>query len=128
MGYVMRPLQWRAALMIVGAGLVIAWVVASGGASYLIQVDYSWTGDMLEGAEVVIDGEVVGTLEPIGRQRVTGFRVERGEHVVSVRSADCRGRPERVESGPSTRRIVFMADIQEALAADGYRCVVTLHD
>lgn len=128
MGNAMRSLRWRAALMIVAAGLVVAWVLASGGASYIIQVDYSWTGGMLEGADVVIDGEVVGTLEPIGRQHVTGFRVARGEHVLSVRSEDCRGRPERVESGPRTRRILFMADVQEGLSADGYSCVVTLHN
>ncbi len=70
----LRALRWRAAIGLVGAGLVIAWVVMAGGTTNIIQIDYRWGGPFLDSARVEIDGEVVGILQRCGRSNfVTGF-------------------------------------------------------
>jgi hypothetical protein len=123
----MRGLRWRAASMILAAALVLMWIFASGGADRIIQIDYSWTGDQIEGAQVMIDGEVVGTLELLHGKPVNGFRVEKGEHVVSVRSEDCAGRPERVDTSDG-RIFLLMADLKEGFVGGQFRCTITLNN
>ena len=73
----MRALGWRAAITIVGAFLVMGYLWGSGRAGYVVQIDYSMTGDALDGAEVFIDGESVGALELYGRSgRARAFKAE----------------------------------------------------
>ena len=119
-----RSMRWRAAIMLVGTGLVIAWVVMTGGTTHIIQIDFRWFGPFLEGAQVEIDGQVVGTLRPYGRNNwVTGFEVEAGEHTVRVLKEGCdSSRPEPVTLGGMEGRLkTFMADVD-----DGWRCRVIL--
>ena len=118
-----RSMRWRAAIMLVGAGLVIAWVVMTGGTTHIIQIDFRWPGPFLEGAPVEIDGQVVGTLQRYGRSGwVTGFEVEAGEHTVRVVKDGCESRPEPVTLGGMDGRLKsFMADVDE-----GYTCRVIL--
>jgi len=119
----LRSLRWRGAIGIVGTGLVAAWLWMSGSTRHLIQIDYSWARDMLDSAEVEIDGEVVGILQRYGRSNfVTGFEVDAGEHVVSVSVDGCPGVPDTARLGGSYgRRVTFMADVD-----DGYNCRVIL--
>lgn len=119
----LRTLRWRAAITLVGAMIVLYWVVASGHTSYVVQIDYNWGRDLLEGSVVEIDGDSVGVLQRYGRsQYVTGFEVEAGEHSVRVVHPDCEGVPEAVTLGPRDTRIaILMADVD-----DGYRCRVIL--
>ena len=119
----LRALRWRAAIGLVGAGLVIAWVVMAGGTTNIIQIDYRWGGPFLDSAQVEIDGEVVGILQRYGRSNfVTGFEVEPGEHVVRVLREGCDGTPKSVRVGGDDGRLVsFMADVEE-----GYTCRVLL--
>ena len=77
----------------------------------------------MDSAEVVVDDSVVGILVPQpGGQRVAGFEVEPGDHLVLVRTEGCEGIEREVSllQGES-RRAVLMADID-----DGYRCRVRL--
>ena len=103
--------------------LVLSWVVASGGTSYVIQIDYNWGREFLDSAVVEIDGDSIGILQRYGRsQFITGFEVGAGEHVVRVLREGCEGIPDTVslrESG--TRLFVVMADVD-----DGSRCRVVL--
>jgi hypothetical protein len=122
----MRGLRWRLAFAVVGLALVGMWWMASGGPSHILQIDHSWAGGMLIGAEVVLDGEVIGTLERRSGQMVTGFRVERGEHEVLVRSEQCEGRPESFVADLSHRRVVFMAEVQEGFSGSRFRCLIAL--
>ena len=119
----LRSLRWRAAIMVLAVGFVISWVFMSGRGGYLIQIDYAWGGDFLDSAAVMIDGDTVGVLHQVTPgQRVTGFEVEPGEHVVSVQREGCEGRPDTVSLGPrETRFVLLMADVD-----DGYRCRVVL--
>jgi hypothetical protein len=110
--------------MVAGAVFVLGYLyVASGGGAYIIQIDYSWGGEFLDSAEVVINDSVVGFLEPHGAgRRVSGFEVEPGEHVVLVRDEDCEGIARTVSLPPGkARRALLMADID-----DGYRCRIRL--
>jgi hypothetical protein len=111
-------------VMIACAAFVILWFFfESGGAAYVIQVDYSWGGEFLDSAEVVVDDSVIGVLLPqSGGQRVTGFEVEPGDHRILVRTEACEGIEREVSlSHGETRRAVFMAEI-----AEGSRCRVRL--
>lgn len=120
----LRALRWRTAVMVAGAVFVLAWIyVASGGGAYVIQVDYTWGGEFLDSAEVVVNDSVVGILQPhAGGQRIVGFEVEPGEYVVLVRNDRCEGIEKTVSLPPGkSRRAVLMADID-----DGYRCRIRL--
>jgi hypothetical protein len=119
----LRSLRWRAGVTLVGAGLVLAWVVMSGRTSHIVQIDYTWGQGFLDSAQVEIDGDVVGILEPYAEgSYVTGFRVEPGEHVVRVIREGCEAVPESISLGGASGRLAsFMADVD-----DGFRCRVLL--
>lgn len=119
----LRALRWRAALGLVGLGLVFAYVSLSGRTAHTVRINYQWGSEMLDSAEVEIDGEVVGVLRRYGRRNfVTGFRVEPGEHVVRVLVDGCTGVPESFQLGGMDGRIAtFMADVD-----DDYDCRVLL--
>jgi len=109
--------------MLVGGGLVFAWVVMSGRTSHLVQIDWTWGRGLLDSAQVEIDGEVVGLLLPYAEgSHVTGFRVEPGEHVVRVLLEGCEAVPETVTLGGASGRFAgLMADVE-----DDFRCRVLL--
>ncbi|MEQ1854990.1 MAG: hypothetical protein ABL963_00890 [Longimicrobiales bacterium] len=119
----LRPLRWRAAAALVGAGFIVAWVWIAGGTRHLIQIDFRWGGTFLEGAQVEVDGVVVGTLQRYGRSNYsTGFEVEPGEHVIRVLREDCEGTPKTVRIGGEDGRLrMLIADVEE-----GYNCRVLL--
>jgi hypothetical protein len=120
----LRLLRWRTAVLVAGAVFVLLWLYySSGGGAYIVQIDYTWGGELLDSAEVVIDDSVAGILLPYaGGQRIVGFEVDPGEHTVLVRGAGCEGIERTVSLSPQeTRRVVLMADID-----DGYRCRIRL--
>ena len=121
----MRSMRWRAAILLVGAGLVFAWVWMSGGTTHIVQIDFRWGNDFLEGAQVEIDGRTVGVLQRYGRSGwVTGFEIEPGEHVVRILRDPCLSTPKTFRiGGDSGRLVTFMADVEEA-----YDCRVLLRD
>jgi hypothetical protein len=119
-----RLLRWRAAVTIVGAVVVLGYLWASGRSGYTVPIDYSWTGGMLEGAEVIIDDEVAGTLQMYSNAvYATGFKVEAGRHTVCVVHQDCPGgRDYEVTVGRAEGRLaILMADMVEE-----YACRVVL--
>ncbi|MDH3270612.1 MAG: hypothetical protein OEN56_04725 [Gemmatimonadota bacterium] len=119
----LRSMRWRAAIGVLTLGLVLAWVKMAGGTAYLIQIDYTWVRDVLDSADVEIDGEVAGILQRYGRSNfVTGFEVAPGEHVVRVLSDECVSVPDTARlGGDYGRRVTFMADVD-----DGLTCRVIL--
>lgn len=108
----LRGPRWYAALGVAGVIVFVIWVVAGGAPGYVIQVDYAFTGDIMVGADVVVDDVVVGKLEPIRGRPVRGFEVEKGTHVVTLKGGPCEARPDTVTLGPS-RTAVLIADIEE---------------
>ncbi|MEQ9400268.1 MAG: hypothetical protein RJQ04_13985 [Longimicrobiales bacterium] len=77
-----RLMRWYAAAGFVGLVYVGVWVYMGFG-SAVIQVQWGYFPE-LEGSEVMIDGEVAGVLFRRGRQTLSGFRVGRGDHAVSI--------------------------------------------
>ena len=57
-----RSLRWRVGIVVLAAIMVITWVRISGRGGYIIQIDYTWTGEFLDGAVVMINGDSVGVL------------------------------------------------------------------
>lgn len=108
----LRGPRWYAALAVTGVVIVTLWWAFTGGPSYVLQIDYAFTGDMVEGAEVVVDDVVVGTLEGPDRRKVVGFALDRGEHTVAVRAEGCTSRPETFTLGPS-RLVILFLDMEE---------------
>ena len=119
----LRSMRWRVAVVLLGAGLVLAWLWMSGGTTHLLQIDFRWPGPFLEGAQVELDGQTIGTLQRYGGSGwVTGFEVEPGEHVVRVLKDGCESTPKTFRlGGDDGRRATFMADVD-----DGYNCRVLL--
>lgn len=118
-----RPLRWRAATTVAGALVVAASWWAFGGTKHILQIDYEWVGELVEGAEVVVDGEVVGHLERLRRRHLNGFEVTKGEHVVEVRTPNCASRPDTVTVRPG-RRVMLIADFEDRMSAGKLGCYV----
>lgn len=118
-----RSLRWRASFTVASVAFVLMYLFASGRiGSHIIQIDYTWGRGLLDSAQVEIDGTVVGVLESITRQRVAGFEVEPGVHVVRILHPECFSKPDTVVLGGDAGRLaVRMADIDEA-----YNCRVLL--
>lgn len=108
----LRGPRWYAALAVAGAIVLGLWWMYSGGPSYVLQVDYAFTGDLVEGADVMVDDSVVGVLQGTGRRKVVGFKLEAGDHTVDIRSERCTSRPEEITLGPS-RIHVLVLDFEE---------------
>ena len=119
----LRGPRWYASLAVAGAVLFALWMVLTGGPGYVIQIDYQWTSDLVVGADVLIDGEVVGTLEPVGNRPVIGFPVEAGPHTVDLVTPNCETRAENVTVGPA-RLTVLLADMEDRVGAGRYGCLV----
>ena len=86
-----KPLAMNALHMrfaaIAGGILLLGFFILSGGSlgsPEVIQIDFGMYPEVFEGAEVEIDGKVVGTLERTGQATRAGFKVEEGKHVVRV--------------------------------------------
>ena len=54
-------------------------------ANHTIQIDFSEGSDVLAGAQVVIDGVVVGELQPGGAAASVSFKVTAGNHSLELR-------------------------------------------
>ena len=123
----LRGPRWYASLAVAGAILFGLWYFMGGAPGYVIQIDYQWTGDLVAGAEVVIDGQVVGKLEPVGTRPVIGYEVEAGTHVVDLRTDGCVVRPETVTVGPPRLKIL-MADMEDRAGMGRWGCLVFFRD
>jgi len=111
--------------MIVALVLVVLWYSASSGRGYLLRVDFSFTPEAI-GAEVVVDGEVIDTLEVLRRQLINGVRVPRGEHVVVIRSERCVGTPLTVAPASGERNISIFVHLFESTVENRFVCTFGL--
>jgi len=95
----MNALHMRFAA-IAGGILLLGFFILSGGSlgsPEVIQIDFGMYPEVFEGAEVEIDGKVVGTLERTGQATRAGFEVKEGKHVVRVLHAELGSQEMRVE-------------------------------
>jgi hypothetical protein len=79
--------------------LVILWKQGVEDPAYIVQIHFGMAPQALAGAEVMIDSEVVGTLEEHDNRFVSGFRVEEGDHIAELRLPGCASEQARFTSG-----------------------------
>ena len=110
----MNALHMRFAA-IAGGILLLGFFILSGGSlgsPEVIQIDFGMYPEVFEGAEVEIDGKVVGTLERTAQATRTGFKVKEGKHVVRVLHAELGSQEMRVEvwKGEKVRVMLEMVE------------------
>jgi len=117
---------WRAAWLVAVVLVILLWRGCMGGPQYVIQVRFDMDPEFLIGAEVVIDGQVAGTLQRVGSRTITGFRVEEGDHTVEVRLDGCNSDTARITTGFGGTRVVLMAVPDSETRGAEQVCVVRL--
>lgn len=80
----------------------------------------------LEGANVLVDGEVVGTLRKFGQNPRTGFEVGKGRHEVRVEHPQFESEPATVNFDGAGESATLMVDVEERYADGGFRPVLVL--
>lgn len=101
-------MAWRVAVIAVVAILAILWRRSVGAPANVVQVQFGIAPEALTGAEMVIDGKVVGTLERHGGRTVSGFRVTEGDHTAELRLPGCSSEPARFTSGFGGRLVTLV--------------------
>jgi hypothetical protein len=103
-----RGLAWRVATVAMVAIVIILWRSCVARPAYVVQIEFGLAPEVLAGAEVVIDGEVVGLLARQGNRTLSGFPVAEGDHTVELRLPGCESEQARFTSGFGGARVVFM--------------------
>jgi len=80
-----RVVVWRAAWLVTGALVMLLWRLAAGKPEQVVQIEFGMDPETFTGAEVLVDGQVVGTLERLRSRTLNGFRVEEGRHEIALR-------------------------------------------
>lgn len=83
-----------------------------------ISIEYGMIPE-LEGADVLIDGKVVGKLEMTGQATRVSFAVKPGEHEVCIREPRFDCQPARVAAELKGQKIRLMAQIAEMASTTG---------
>lgn len=121
-----RGIRWRAAWLVAAAALAVLWRVAGLGArGHVIQIQFGAVPE-LEGATVLIDQEVAGTLARRGSRTLTGFRVTEGEHLVQVGMERCPGEPTRVTTGFGAGTVMLLAEVEDRYVGAATACRIML--
>jgi hypothetical protein len=106
----------HARMLFIGIGFVLFGVYLLSGGSLVpnsdpsISIEWGLVTDDCEGAEVVLDGEPVGTLEWVGRSSRNVFRVERGVHQIALRGTRCHTSELRVDTPLRAQNVMLVLD------------------
>jgi hypothetical protein len=112
-------------MLLAAIALISLWRLCTGEPGYLVQVDFSIDPELFSGAEVVIDGQPVGRLQPSGPRNLTAFRVEEGEHTVELRREGYSSEPTRFTAGFGGGG-PLIADLDSRRVDGEYRVVMVL--
>ena len=107
-----QSLVRRSAWIVSGLIVFALWMLLSGGGKSIILINFGIDAAYLEGTEVVIDGEVAGTLKRMGARAESGFQVKDGDHTVELRHPDLPGSPATVTTGFGGDKVMLIADFQ----------------
>jgi len=105
-----RQARFRVAILVSGLVLIGMWLAFGRGSQSIIAIEFGISPRDFVGVEVVIDGEVAGRLQRMGARTQTGFEVDDGDHVVTLRHPELRTVPVTVTSGFGGQRVVLLAD------------------
>lgn len=107
-----QGLNWRIAIVVIAMVMSVSYgLFLNKGPRYVIQIEFGIFPAELEGTEVVIDGEVVGQLTRRGARTRTGFEVDEGDHVISLKHATFPSEPRTVTSGFGAGQLLLMVDL-----------------
>jgi hypothetical protein len=116
---------FRIRLSLIGAGVLVMLVYLIAGGSLnphskaVILIDYTMYADDFDGREVLIDGEIAGTLRRFGGAFKTGFEVETGDHSVQIIHPAYRCPAKRVTTGPGGWTVHLIPDFASTRGPDG---------
>ena len=108
----------------VGGVILIGFFLISGGSfggETIVQLDFSMYPELFEGAEVEIDGKIVGELKTYGQANRSGFEVSKGEHTIRIVHPEIDCMPAKVVLDKPGQKVRFMLDIQEFYDSDTRR-------
>ena len=83
-----------------------------------ISIEYAMVPE-LEGADVLIDGKVVGKLEPTGQATRVSFPVKPGEHEVSIKSPQFDCQATKVVAEMKGQKVRLLASVGEMQSTSG---------
>jgi|GEM_PF-1457600 len=111
----LNMMRVRVGLAVTGILLVGMYFLGGGFGSgkSVIQIEFGMWPTELEGVQVSIDDEVVGTLKRFGNSFRTGFEVDDGKHTVKLLHPEIPCKPARVTSGAGGRTVLLIADFSE---------------
>ena len=96
-----------------------ALVVLRGWAQLRLLIEVGIAPELLEGAEVVVDGGVVGALTRMGVRTLSGFKVGDGDHSVEVRLEGYASRSMTVNPASQGGSALLLADFGQVSDGDG---------
>ena len=85
----------------------------------VVVVDFEAGVRLLEGLEVLIDGEPAGQLQETGTVARTAFPIEEGEHTIVVAHPEWECQPARFTLGRGERSIVLFLALRRATDGHG---------
>lgn len=126
----MQMNAWRMRMAALAVGVVVLGIYFLAGGSFapkaVVQIEFGMYPEEFEGAEVVIDGEVRGTLKRFGNANRTGFEVSEGEHTIALRHPELPSQPLRFTGQPGMP-LLLIADIQETYRGGRSRTEIVLN-
>jgi hypothetical protein len=114
------------------AGILVVGIYLMGGGSLTpgsksaILIQFGMYPEVFEGCDVLIDGEVVGTLRRVGANCQNGFSVKDGEHTVEIRHAEIGCRPAKVTTGAGASHVMLIADFTDVYRDGKSESVISL--
>jgi len=78
--------------------------------SSTVQIDFSDDPEVLTGAQVFIDGEAAGELQPDGALSLSVFTVTAGDHTVELRKEGYEAQPFRVVGAAEGETLTLKAE------------------
>jgi hypothetical protein len=79
--------------------------------AHTVEIDVSKAPQVLAGAQVLIDGEVVGVLPAEGSATLASFGVRAGEHTVELRKEGYESQPFQLSDAPAGDTSSLKADM-----------------
>jgi hypothetical protein len=92
--------------------MLLMWRACLPSSDEIFQIEFGMAPEIFVGAEVVVDGAVLGVIERRGSRTVNGFRVPEGDHEVELRVEGFQSRSVRITSGFGGGRPFLIADIE----------------
>ena len=120
-----REMTRKGAWLATGIIVTMMLIIMSGSHRALVMIDFHDSVDFVEGVDVLVDEELVGSLKPINGRLENGFRVGGGEHTVRLRGPGYESIPITLDLSGG-QRVRLFADARSAQLSGEYRMQLVL--